>query len=181
MPQDSLLLTRSTLRHRSPANRGQYAGIMYGGKGIKPVHLYVAYCKGYAKIGITEAVKTRIAGMQSGCPFQIELLRSWSLTKSDAIEAESKALLSLDSAHWFGDWFKCSRATALYAASSAVKGMKLQASLEKSQLLERVARRIETPEGTFRSAAAAAKHFGVSRQAVSSKVSRRVKGWSFVE
>lgn len=86
-----------------------------------PVFLYVMYCKGFAKIGITENVRTRVTSMQGGNPFPIEVIYAVPLRREVAIEAEQQALLALSDVHWLSDWFKTSRSHARFVVQSIVR------------------------------------------------------------
>ncbi len=190
--KDHLAFPLSIRRHdRSlpPDKRGKPAG--HNGKSGKPVFLYVAYCKGFAKIGISEAPKSRVQNMQGSCPFRIELLTSHPLSQADAIAAEQAAMTSLASDHWFGDWFKCSRNRGLYAAALACKPYEaaLVAQKRDMRVLSRRTdprfpgrvRKVATPDGIFPSATAASKHHGLTRQGVHLRAQKQTHGFSFVD
>lgn len=171
------LTTANHERFKPPAIRRRPTG--HNGKNGNLVYLYVAYCKGYAKIGISEDPKARIRSMQSGCPFPIELLSIFPLSQKDAIAAEQASLTALNSAHWLSDWFKCTKNHALYAATQA-SSLYSVASVPPPKVRHfRRARKISTPDGPFPSSTAAAKHYGVSKQAIHNRCKVGKNGWSF--
>lgn len=147
------------------------------------VFLYVAYCRGYAKIGISLEPRKRIGSMQTNCPFPIELLASYSLSSDNATVAERAAMVALEACHWYGEWFKCTRNHVLYVVAQVLKEFPAyDGPLANAQPRSRFplrARPIITPDGVFESATAAAARYGVSRQAVYAKAARGSGGWRF--
>lgn len=156
----------------------------------KPLFLYVAYCRGFAKIGITENIKTRIAGMQSGNPFPIETVFAQQMSRDEAMAAEHAALLALSDCHWFGDWFKASRSHARFVVESMVRKAQ-EASLKPADppsppqpkpKAPGLARRVLGPRGeVFESCAKAAKSFGLTRQAMHARLEAGWGGWKWEE
>lgn len=171
-------------RSRRPSERcGARPG--HPGTGKYAVFLYAAYCKGFAKLGISEDPKCRVRSMQSGNPFPIELLGMVALDQVRAIEAEHQAMLMLDDVHWVGEWFKCSRNRARYVVQSATRDVIGPPSSPvkgiKGPRFFKQGRRVETPDGRFASSAAAALHYGISRQGIYLRLKVGREGWRFLE
>ena len=167
----------------------QYATHIGSGKGCAdyPVYLYVIYCKGYAKIGLTDAPKTRLSAMQSGNPFPLEMIYSLLLKKKDAVAVEAAVLLALNDAHWLGDWFKTNRSHAKYIASTvAAKVVVDRAAPVDTQPIEPptkfpgMKRKVRAPDGAvFASCAEAAAFLGISRQAMYMRLKNQWNGWHY--
>lgn len=167
----------------SPKNRGKPGA--HTGRGQFVVFLYAAYCKGYAKIGISEDPKTRVNNMQGGCPFPVELLVMYPLSPVDAVTAERAAQEMLDDVHWHNEWFKCSRAMALHAVYVAKTTIQETCSLPVKRVFLKLPKRgrptfnIKTPDGCFDSAASAAAHYKKSRQRIHQLVQKGKNGWGY--
>ena len=188
MRTSELSLSVPGQRGKPPMSRGKPSG--HNGRHGHAVFVYAAYCKGYAKIGISEDPKTRVRNMQCGCPFPIELLTSVPLAKDAAVAAEMSIMDGLNAAHWFGDWFKCTRNQALYAIERGVsvfsgadvppiKGTEIKPPRLHPTRHPSLRRRIITPDGIFESSADAAERYGISRQAAHQKATRKSQGWRF--
>lgn len=66
--------------------------------------IYLVECEGFVKIGVATNVQARVAGMQTGNPFQLRLLTSF---QSDIPFEEEEAIHELlSSYHVRGEWFK---------------------------------------------------------------------------
>ena len=148
----------------------------------RPLYLYVVYCKEFAKIGVTENIKTRVSAMQGGNPYLIELIHSVALEKEIAIKAENAVMLELNDVHWFGDWFKTSRSHARFVVDSVVK--KLQAKPAESEAASvkypGMKRKVIAPDGrVFDSCAQAAAAVGISRQAMHMRLFKQFLGWKW--
>ncbi len=118
MPE--LKLDKSTPKYAIPpslrSRENTYRGVAkYGG-----VSLYVLYCRGYAKIGLSTDVKKRTGNIQAACPFPVNVIFQYSMPKKRAMKAEIETMLELDAFHFHHDWFKCSRGHAIYAAQKVV-------------------------------------------------------------
>ncbi len=179
-----------------PAERPGYYGYgsswLGGDKGKFTVFLYIAYCKGHAKVGLSQRPQARLMQMQNGCPFPIELLASIPLSEADAPKAEHATLLALSERHAIGDWFKCPRSQALHAAYTASRvftapGLPIKPPRSTSTGGPRGrppkggrSRSIVTPHGNFPSLQAAATHLNITRQAVESRLRRKSPGWEYI-
>lgn len=144
------------------------------------VFLYAAYCRGFAKIGLSQDPKRRIAGMQSGCPFLIELLEAHPLAKADAEQAEFVAAKYLQQSHAHGEWFKCSKPTARFAVLHAARQFERvipTGGPRRPDLRSNMLKAVATPDGVFRSMKEAAAHYGVTNACISLRVARKVPGW----
>lgn len=182
---------RNGARSIPPADRKAYGA--YPSRGLdeqgKQIFLYVAHCKGYAKIGITDNLKTRISAMQGGNPFPIEIIYSIALKKEIAVEAEHQTMLALNEKHWFGDWFKASKSHAKYVAQSVVGKVQQYKKPELANIQDRsilkvpgMKRRVYGPNGEcFESCAKAAEFVGISRQAMHMRILNKWQGWRWVE
>jgi hypothetical protein len=167
----------------------QYATHLTTGKSSDehPVYLYVVYCKGYAKIGLTDTPKTRLSAMQGGNPFPLEMIYSILLKRKDAVAVEAAVLLALSDAHWLGDWFKTSRSHAKYVASTvAAKVVADRAVPVDTQPVEPptkfpgMKRKVRAPDGAvFASCAEAAAFLGISRQAMYMRLKNQWNGWRY--
>ena len=152
-------------------------------------YLYIAYCKGLAKIGVTQNPKLRISNMQGGNPFLIELIYSVGLSRDMAAVAEEGAILELNDAHWLGDWFKVSRSHARFVVTKVVKKLQAdggsfegRAGHRENDAFPGMRRKVVSPEGeVFESCTAAAASIGVSRQAMFVRVANGWKGWKYAE
>jgi len=163
-----------------------YGGSRFSAADV-PVYFYVAFCKGFAKIGLTENTKTRVSSLQCGNPFPIELIFAVPLPREMAAKAEHEALLALNDVHWLGDWFKCTRSHAKYVVSSVIakvqRGDFNEPPTEEYPEFVKfpgLKRRVFSPDGlVFDSIAKAADHLGVSRQTMHGRLGRNWKGWRF--
>jgi hypothetical protein len=153
----------------------------------KPLYLYVAYCKGMAKIGLSDDTRRRVQGMQGGNPFPIELIYSVALPFDAAITAEKETMSALNAMHWFGDWFKTSRSHAKFIASGVaakhqVPGVEYQqrAVRPANGKFPGLKRKVANADGRiFESCAAAAQFAGISRQAMYNRLKVRKDGWRY--
>lgn len=141
-------------------------------------HLYAAYCKGFAKIGLADDPKSHLASMQSGCPFPIELLGAIPLDQEAAAAAEQAALASLNDATWHGDWCRTTRNHARFVLHDVTATAE---SLADPPRFHRRGRPIRTPSGDFASSADAARVLGVTKQAIHRKAISGVSGWAFLD
>lgn len=74
------------------------------GRKEKLLFVYVVRCHDYVKIGIADDIKSRIANLQTGCPYKLTLLRHW--RSSDAISEEERLHERWDAYRERGEWFK---------------------------------------------------------------------------
>lgn len=110
-----LALPATTPREIRPADRG--ATSPYGPRsGVVRVAVYVAYCHGYIKIGLSQHPEYRISSMRGFCPFPITLLAAWWLPADKSSAVEASVMRALGEFHHIGEWFRCSKAEALYTA-----------------------------------------------------------------
>jgi len=65
--------------------------------------IYLIHCEGRIKVGIASSLAHRIGNIQSSCPFQIDLLASYT---PDDPKADERMLHLMLEAHWVrGEWF----------------------------------------------------------------------------
>jgi Meiotically up-regulated gene 113 len=162
--------------------------------------LYVVYCEGFAKIGVTGAnLKGRISELQNGCPFPIECIAGWTIPSKDAHIVEYNANVILNDSHHFGDWFRCSREAARAAAEAAAKfvgGTSWRIQDAKARQMRATpavnmasitiapdtakksarSKSVSTERGEYPSVAAAARAHGISRQAGHYRVQQKIWG-----
>ena len=187
--QTSLVMrTAHGSKTRDVAPRDRTMKSIYSGKGINPVYLYAAYCKKFAKIGITENPKNRVCVMQSGNPFLVELLCFFPLPVADAMAAEREVMLALSDVHWFGDWFTCSRSHARFVVQSVFRKFEANptGNLVRPQFVMAKApglrRQVRGPDGViFESCSKAAEHLGITRQAMSIRLAKRQGDWKWAD
>jgi hypothetical protein len=174
---------------KNPADRS-FRRSLYETSG-RLTFLYIAYCEGFAKVGVSEDPRTRVFSMQAGCPFEITLVESYPLSRADAMQAEIDLFQALRDHHARGEWFQCSLATVRYAALEVVRNYQRGVvappviktpktrkppaiKIHESSVTKRV---WVTPAGEFTSLAAAAEHHGVEPRVISSRMSRLEPGW----
>lgn len=116
----TLALEPRKSKTRSPLERSEKS--LYAGKTAYVTErrppgtmFYVMYCHGFAKVGISSDVKIRLQAVQGACPLPVVLLFSKSMPRKDAMRAEIAVMRALDEFHSAGDWFKCTRGSALLA------------------------------------------------------------------
>lgn len=175
------LTIKDKLVTETPSARGRastYAGGRQANNG-GPVYLYAAYCKGFGKVGLSEDPRKRQMAMQSSCPFPVEMLAAFPMSKDDAKAAELEAIEALSGLHWFGDWFKCTRAEVRFVVQKQAEKRTLVAPIMGfGQSRAIVPRGVIGPDGTvYATCALAAKAQGISRQAMYLRVNRGSSGW----
>lgn len=68
-----------------------------------PTVLYLVHCLGRIKIGITSNLRNRMMSIQTGCPFRVTLLASFT---PDDPRADERMIHRMLEAHWIrGEWF----------------------------------------------------------------------------
>jgi hypothetical protein len=77
---------------------------------VKGRRVYLMKAAEKVKIGVSKNVQMRQKQLQTGCPDEIELLKTWN--PSDALEIESKLHSQLFSRAERGEWFDISDTTA---------------------------------------------------------------------
>lgn len=86
-------------------------------------HIYiVSAAERYRKIGITSAVRTRVAALRTGCPFPIKLSHSCKVAEHLALAAERLAHGQLKDRRLAGEWFDCSLEQAIAAVEFGLAG-----------------------------------------------------------
>lgn len=70
----------------------------------KPAFVYVIECQGFVKIGVATNPKARLADLQVGCPFTLNLLKAE--PHCDPYDFERLLHKKLKSHRGVGEWFK---------------------------------------------------------------------------
>jgi hypothetical protein len=188
---NDILKSLPGLRQPAPYGKNRLRSPGYPGSGEHVVFLYVAYCKGHAKIGLTENPRGRLSTLQVGSPFPIEMLLNAPLARDDAIQAERNTMISIAAFHSFSDWFKCPKSIALQAATTALRqfpypdGLPLKLGsnfMEPGRVRGEWCRKaVNTPDGHFASITYAARHFKVTVEAIRNRIKTGKEGYSYVE
>jgi hypothetical protein len=169
-------------RHLVPSKR-RPSGNAYSGKGITLIYLYVVYCHGHAKIGISANPKTRIGAMRSGCPLPMHLSVSYPLARMDALEAEKKALIALEHYHKIGEWYECTENEALVVVSSIVSAYSqapVPPTPPKKTWDRNRSRMVQTQDKIFNSVTETAIYYKISKQAVSLRIKKGYQNWCYL-
>lgn len=74
----------------------------------------------HVKIGMSTDVQRRLAEIQTGCPYRVDLLRSWPTRDARKIEARAHTLLGKYRAA--GEWFGLPAPVAVQAVAALVDG-----------------------------------------------------------
>lgn len=153
---------------------------------------YIAACRDYVLFGLSDNPRGQIELWQPGNPYPIELLGGW------LVDPRDRATLLDGVLHYFhaqrvddSAWCRVSRAQAeRRLANLAVEANGEFWTAHKIDWHHRrlpapgsgghLARRVMTPLGEFRSANAAAKAHGITRQAVSENALRHAPGWHYI-
>lgn len=72
----------------------------------RPAFVYVIECAGYAKVGVADDTRTRLAALNLTCPLEMTLLgRRRFGNRQDAFKAEKTAHIELSAQRHKGEWF----------------------------------------------------------------------------
>ena len=82
--------------------RKQVRHVQYRRQQEKPHDLYMLKCGPYIKVGVTNNIKIRLAGIQSANPYPVELVGLW----EGEGWREEEWHNALKDAHHNGEWFK---------------------------------------------------------------------------
>jgi hypothetical protein len=82
------------------------------------VYIFGSSESGLVKIGYSRSPERRLAALQGGHPFKLQIMRTWSHPKAYAIEAEVKR--SLKPLQTYGEWFAVGLQAAIEAVEQAV-------------------------------------------------------------
>lgn len=83
------------------------------------MHVYViSGGRRHVKIGHTKNVKSRLAGLQTGCPFTLRVVQSWQSAHAKEIERLAHRVLA--KYRWAGEWFDVPRQVAALVVGNIV-------------------------------------------------------------
>lgn len=153
---------------------------------------YIAACRDYVLFGLSDNPCGQIEHWQPGNPYPIELLGGWLVDPRNRAGVLDGVLDYFHAQRVGGSgWCRTTRAQAerrLASLAQAVGGEFWTAHkidwhhrrISPPGSGSHLARPVETPLGRFRSANAAAKAHGITRQAVSENALRHAPGWHYI-
>lgn len=93
--------------HAAVSTTEQMTGDCFKENAMKQDVVYIVKCHNFYKIGITDDIKRRLIGLQTGNPYELELVKVYQVPTS----FESTLHEVLDHCHIRGEWFKMTPAT----------------------------------------------------------------------
>lgn len=111
------------------------------------IHVYILFCFSHpfthTKIGVASNVRDRLAALQTGNPFELELLEAIPVAgRAEALRVEKKAHDLLAEFRTGGEWFDCGNDLAWLAVQVALGKRpywQLSGEIEKERAYRKVA------------------------------------------
>jgi len=90
------------------------------GRDVPLAYIYVFECGGRCKVGFSADVKSRLKILQSGNPFKINLIRTFSVPQVRVRAVEAKVHRVLRRASVGGEWFQVTQNQAVRAINAVL-------------------------------------------------------------